>query len=350
MNLEANLDHDSSYKLLELDAELLDLLKQSDLVIRSSQDESNLVLCGPNKTWKLRQTNISNTALVAKYNDENNECIEAFTMVPSVLHAIATDSPELLASHVPTYMGDGNFMDALASRTISNFKQYSAEELKQHMPMSDGQFTDAWRQNCGSEVNNIACILGEEVVASVLADILLHVRAQGLQITDAIDASLLNPETIGCSEHANVVRSVIDKYSILETSGARFDLPSIIKFYGLLTLEKHASHRPILLKEFKTIWMDAIPISGEWELDIDLLKSRCVHGHPNTVRFLSPHDLKSDPRARFKQLFTVKPEWELSEMVPFIEPVWNKSIKLENFVMKFARRKKIGTKILVSSR
>lgn len=351
MKLDANLDHDNSYKLLALTPELAKLLESSDLVVRSCHEGSGLMLCGPDATWKLRQTNNSNTALMGRY-DESGEVIESFTMIPSVLDAHLVADPQLVKSHIPTYTGEGRFMDAAASKTIPNYKTNSVVELMDQMPLSDGQFREAWRYHCGTEVNGVACLLSDDVIASVLSDILLHVRTEEVQLDVPFASHLLEADKVRASEPLEVVQTVINKYTMAEPGSnlLQFEMSAIIRFYGLYILEKHASYRPITLQDFKTLWLDAIPISGDWDLDLQLLKCRCVRGYPDTVRYLSPDDLKSDPRGRFKQLFTVKPEWELSELEPFIVQIWNRSIKLENFIMKFARRRKVGTKVLVSPR
>jgi sister chromatid cohesion protein DCC1 len=69
-----------------------------------------------------------------------------------------------------------------------------------------------------------------------------------------------------------------------------------------------------------------------------------------TIRYLTKHMLSDIPKVRFQQLLGMRSSWELSEMIPFIDDLRNKSVKLESFVMKYARKKTVGRKIIITAK
>jgi sister chromatid cohesion protein DCC1 len=119
--------------------------------------------------------------------------------------------------------------------------------------------------------------------------------------------------------------------------------------FGISVLRNHAG-RAILIEKFLEMWKESIPIRVDWSLDINDLHGNFIYPTPYTVQYFTKENLSKDPKIRFQQLLTVKNSWELTEILPFIDEIRNKSVKLESYVMKYARKRTVGKKIMVSAR
>lgn len=58
--------------------------------------------------------------------------------------------------------------------------------------------------------------------------------------------------------------------------------------------------------------------------------------------------MSPDPRSRFAWLLDIKPEWELEEIWSLVKDVAPDNVKRESYIMKFARKRKVGRKVMIS--
>lgn len=68
------------------------------------------------------------------------------------------------------------------------------------------------------------------------------------------------------------------------------------------------------------------------------------------MRYIDSNQLPKNPKDRILLLLSIKSAWELDELTPFIKEIVPNNVKIANFVMKFARKRQVGSKTIISSR
>lgn len=86
---------------------------------------------------------------------------------------------------------------------------------------------------------------------------------------------------------------------------------------------------------------DASATKFAGSLDIDLLNGNIVcelnSAGAVVVRYLPSAELAADAATRFKQLFTIKTKWKLSELEPFIQPLVGFGKTRDDLLLQFTR-------------
>lgn len=131
----------------------------------------------------------------------------------------------------------------------------------------------------------------------------------------------------------------------------------IITWFGLYVLQSKEGTE-LAIDDFIDLWAASIPISlsdltsGDQSASLDLtdLVGNYIKVSPSRIIYFTKSQLSDNPKTRFSQLLAVKSTWELSEIVPFLEDIRNKSVKMESFIMKFAKKKTVGKRVYVSAR
>lgn len=368
MKLMASVDNGHHYRLLRLTPDLEQALAEGTLVFKSSSisREPVLVGCTANKTYQLRQMNQSNTLLLARpFHDDDDDGLaevdksaslasqldrETISRTPSSLLAfgaahnfiepVEMTSSLLNSLDIPLYHGGGQI-----SRTPVKM---SLEDLRMTAPMSDAQFDHQWKMAGGFESSGIACLPADEFAQQILDEFLNECTVKRPRewfktpvpdLFTSLDCDIDEPDQVQLA----VTLKFASENGIL-------DARKIAQFYGSRTLYS-LKFETYPLPDFLSKWSHNIPVEVPFELTLDMLSGLHYCPTPTTIRYFDEKNLSTNPKTRFKQLFAAKGTWGLEDMLPFIEPVrFNKAIKLDNFIMKFAKRRKIGTGVVISER
>lgn len=354
----------SSYRLLQLTPELLKALESNENQLKLKAPEENgglLVVCTNEKTFKLRQMNQTNTLLAMKtrlVDDDGDRITDkmsavakplvAFGSIPYFLEPVEI-SGELQVSKIPKYLGN------LKVENNELKIRESVESLKSRSAISDEEFWKTWYYHGGTEIDGVACIIDTRVIKTLLDEILAAIVAEGLSFEqfelEQVYKGLNYEETD--DEPMHVINSILLKFCTFKDDiYYSINRQDIVNWIGIHTLREHAIHKPMPLDEFFTEWRRAIPVinSEDWILDLTKLTGNYVCPDNSTIRHLTLQQLPDNAKARFQQLFNIKGRWELDEMVPFIDDLRSKTVKLGSFVMKYARKKTIGNKTIISAR
>ncbi|SCU90782.1 LAME_0E10022g1_1 [Lachancea meyersii CBS 8951] len=370
--LYSQLHTDEDYKLLVLNSELLAALEAgSKLEFKASSPEDSVVLCSKNKTWLLRQKNHSNTALVMREfipEDVSDSGIRLPPGVeePSMYHlAYTKQSKELEArltkgdidiSMLPIYTGD--YQDFKETLQRSNAVRWTLKALQKYSPCSDEEFARKWPIVGGCVVDDVACILSQDFISRVLHILLMSCMAESLDF-EALDMSQVFAavnKDMGEGEEFNpftldVVRTVVGKFSKVTDEGKyAIQRKAVSQWYGVEALKKYASRVMISQEEFMIKWKSSFPPYFTCDLDFAALRGCFYRPLGRSIQYFSKQTLPDDPKERFAYLFKLQSSWELEEMIPYIEQLNTKGVKIDNFVMKYARRKRQGKRTLVSAR
>lgn len=352
----------SSYRLLQLTPELQSALESKDgeaapgLTFKAPQTEAGLVVCTGDKTFKLRKMNQTNTVLTVKTHVRDSEDdvdmseggssrpLIAFGSVPYFLEATEI-SGDIRFEQVPRYLGSGRIEvnDGMGKGSVAALKQRSA--------ISDKEFYVSWYQNAGVEIDGVACIISPNVLKTLLGEMLTAVVADGLDFKQlqlhSVYKALTSDEE---GEPVDVVEALLRRFCTIDGDYYCIDEQEVVNWLGIQTLREQAFTSPISMDSFMKQWRESIPISSDWNLDLAKLTGSYVCPNPSTIRYLTLDLLSNNPKQRFSQLFTFKTTWDLDEMVPFIDDLRSKTVKLESFVMKYARKKTGNGKITISPR
>ena len=104
------------------------------------------------------------------------------------------------------------------------------------------------------------------------------------------------------------------------------------------------------LVEFLIKWKSTFPPFFACDIDMDMLRGYYYRPQQEHIQYLAKNTLPTDAKERFQMLFALQSTWDLEDIEPFIEPLNTKGLKPELFVMKYARRRKVRGKVLVSGR
>lgn len=369
MKLMASVDNGHHYRLLRLTPDLEEALNDGTLVFKSStiSREPILVGCTANKTYQLRQMNQSNTLLLTRpYNHDGDdkekmEVDKASSLASQLDHEMKPCTPSSLIAFGAAH----NFIEPveMASSTLESLEiplyhgggkisrapvKMSLDDLRMTAPMSDAQFNAQWRMAGGLESSGIACMPADEFSQQVLDEFLNECTVKRprewfkTQVSD-----LFNSVKCDVDEPDHVQLAVVLKFV---AENGILDAHKIAQFYGHRTLCSLKSE-VFPLTDFLSKWSHTIPVEVPFELTLDMLAGLHYCPTPTSIKYFDEKNLSTNPKIRFKQLFSAKGTWELEDMLPFIEPVrFNKVIKLDNFIMKFAKRRKLGTRTVISER
>jgi len=139
---------------------------------------------------------------------------------------------------------------------------------------------------------------------------------------DSIPIDNLTVEKITSSlstdDRPECIASILNFFSTTPTPPYSLSQTSLLRHYGLRTLQTHPSAQPT--PAFLQSWRLSLPsILPNTTLDLSLLRGECFHPTHKTIQYLPSRELALAPERRFAQLFAVKEKWEMGEILPFLE-------------------------------
>ncbi|QLL32109.1 hypothetical protein HG536_0C02780 [Torulaspora globosa] len=367
-NLYSRLSCDPSYKLVQLTPELLEALTSDEPQLQFKcfdEKRSDVVLCSARRTWLLRQKNHSNTVMLMREflpEDEQTQEDSSLFGIPRPINDLlgysrTTYEYETRATEgrinldlVPIYNGEVNFPGE------SKLKGRTLKDVFDNSPSSETECKVRWYQLGGCVVNGCPCILSPDMLSNALHVTLMSALAESL------DFDRLHP-----CETYEVVQKDVEKgrspyvLEVVRTVLAKFGTPNddetwklnrrqVAQWYGVRALQKFASRHSVPLEEFLIKWKSTFPPFAGFDIDIKMLRGWFCEPTRGTVQYVSKDTLPVDVKDRFKMLFKLQSQWDLEAFAPFIEDLNTKGLKIDTFIMKYARKRRIGKKIVVCSR
>lgn len=370
-NLYSKVNCDSSYKLVQLTPDLLEALQkpatESHLKFKALDDDrSDVVLCSRDKTWLIKQKNHSNTVMlmrgfVPETQDSQDE--ESFFGMPrpsadmlgfsrtTYEYETRPIQGRVNLDLVPVYGGELDFPP-----DESKIKCRTLKDLLDNSPSSETESKLRWNSLGGCEINGFPCLLSPEFLTNALHVTLMSALAESLDF-DRLHV---------CETHAAVVKDMEkgrNPYvqSVVETVLAKFGTPveekiyrlnksQVATWYGLRALKKFASTHSLPLEEFLIKWKATFPPFAPFDIDVKMLKGWFFQPIKGNIQYVSKDTLPMEIKDRFKLLFKLQSQWDLDEFEPFVEELNTKGLKIDTFIMKYARKRRVGKKTIVSSR
>ncbi|CCE62042.1 hypothetical protein TPHA_0B03700 [Tetrapisispora phaffii CBS 4417] len=390
INLHTKLKNDYSYKLIQLTPDLLKILtnkeNRNSLQFKSvsrdlnNDDETNqnndVVLCSDDKTWLMRQMNHSNTVLLMKEfipdeapdsdkvplfgtNTAPNKDYLGFVRTTFEYETQLINNPLVNLNNIPIYNGEIEFPKKSEKLHIKDKKTILKNSL-----CSREEFDRRWTNIGGCRINGYMCILSSDFMSKVLHIVLMSIMAESLDTKNLTIKDIYNAVNKDINEDQentknnlyskDVVETVIKKFSLMNIESKqetwRLNMKEIVMWYGINALKKYVSKKSMSQDEFLIKWKSLFPPYFPSEMDLQLLAGWYYRPSSNSIQYISKDILPNDIKDRFKMLFKLQSQWQQEDIVPFIEEFNTKNLKIDSFIMKFSRRKRIGNKFIISSR
>lgn len=332
------------YKLLQLNPELvLAIEKGEEIVIKQSATlEPQLVMTSAASTWKIRQMNHSNLVLLMQESKDMN--VGAYASGASdpepglVGVALCTYEYELTAMKgyidpqmIPTYTGGDVPKKVLMAQLLDD------------SPVSPAEFAEAWSKLGGCELDGYAVILSTEVVSRVLYLVLTTLIAHQVDYNERLPVEdIINWLP---SESPAVVRSVVAKFC----QGDKLDNNAVVRWFGIEKL-KDLKTQTVVHKIFLLKWKSSLPEFYSVPLDIAELKGYYFTPVDGMIQYIDKDLLANDIKVRVAQLLDRHRQWDYDEFVSLIDDLVPAGKKPDTLIMKHARKKRVGSKFVVTSR
>ncbi|AAS50351.1 AAL015Wp [Eremothecium gossypii ATCC 10895] len=361
VNLYTELENVGTYKVLQLTEELIRAFQSGPVELKAGGDDSEVVLCSADKTWAVRQKNHSNTVILMK----------EFAPVPAAETQVSARGPVQ-----GEWLGYTQQTCELEPRATAGQVDLSAlpiyngqhvgdgpdvETLVENATCSRAEFYAAWRAAGGCSVGGTACVISPDLLGRTLHLVLATAVADGFDLAcvgpEQMWASIARSMAAGAHGATHpysreVIETVLHRFGRVGSDGVSFelDLSRIARWYGVQALKKFASTEAIMVDEFMIKWRSLFPAYFRCDLDLELLYGEFARPQHERIQYLSRSTLPMDIKDRFQQLFRIQNAWDIREITPFIEELNTRGIGMDNFVLKYARRKKTGKTIVVMPR
>ncbi|CAL9730502.1 sister chromatid cohesion protein Dcc1p [Monosporozyma unispora] len=396
VNLHSKLTLDNSYKLIQLTPDLLKVIEQNDSnptnttglefktldVTGDHKHKSEVVLCSSDKTWLLRQKNHSNTVLLMKQYEPEEKVIVPEHMLfgckeqPSLdLMSFSKTTYEyetnlikgkINLDVIPLYDGDLNFGEDF-DKDVKSVHLKTIDELVENSACSKQECLKEWYKIGGCIVNGYICLPSDAFISQALHITLVSVLGGSLDmskltlnetykvVTSDIDDEY-NPYTL------EVILTVLNKFGTKftdEDGNEHWEInkETVAKWYGKQALNKYARQHSVAIDEFLINWKSMFPPFFPCDIAISMLRGLIYKPTDDSIHYISRAILPMEPKERFKTLFKLQSTWLLEDIAPFVEELNTRGLKLDSFIMKYARRRRVPvpgdrrkTQIIVSSR
>ncbi|ODQ78880.1 hypothetical protein BABINDRAFT_162550 [Babjeviella inositovora NRRL Y-12698] len=358
MDIYTRLRPSRQYKLLELTPEVLTILEAGteELSIKASGKDSEIVLCSSDATFQIRQKNHTNTLLLMNHTQDGaDERLVGFSSLSSELELTKVKGKIDLISKIPVY---ANFGDDLSRIESCGFLDITVDELVCRSPVSTSEFRTLWFDKYnGCEIEGKAVLLSRGFITQALNFVLTALLASELDM-----ARLSVRDTLQAVEDTDytheLVRTVLWKFSLFPTVNEQgeeqfsLDKAKVSKWYGVNALREHAQ-RLISPDEFLIAWKSAFPPFFDCPIDLQMLAGYYVRPLVDKIQYINLDTVvlvEKDPIKRFKMLFKLQSTWDMPDILPFIEDLNVRNLKIDNFIMKYAKKKRVGKKFVVTGR
>lgn len=319
MQISAKIDDSRKLKLLQLTPKLENSLREGSLTLRSSASGDKVYVCTQNSTHFVRKLKQSNSLLLSEATPDG---LKIFAGAFELLETLESEA-HVDWSKFPIYEGR------------KQFESSKLEDKNPEITCSPSEFEAQLRQKPAVRLDSRIFCICPHVVHDVIVDIV-----SAMVEKENYDLSLPLAELkLERNELPEVIESVYSKFY----ENDHIDLKALSAWIGLYVLKQNQS--AVQIEKFYKEWAIDLPI--KMHVDIELLRGSVVHPKPGLVQFIEIQTLSTEPRARLSDLFSIKSEWALGEIAPFLEMLVPAGQKLENWISKFARKRHQGESFIV---
>ncbi|KTW26645.1 hypothetical protein T552_02654 [Pneumocystis carinii B80] len=337
---EENEELSDRIMLMEVPEDICEFLsgqKRGYLTLKSSYDGNNTVLCTSSKTYLLRNVTQTNSLLLFQRENEGFSLLkDAKSYLEIVSMPIRIDLEHL------SYIYDGYNLDV-----PDNTQVYTLCQVKRRTPASDEEIENAFIYFMCLFINGYLRRLSFDYAFHILQLILAYAQEEDIPLDSLKFDSLMS--NIGSDEREDVVKLVLRRFSKTKTEPYAIDGHSIAQWIGIHLLSKHKS-TPISYNEFIEKWRSTIPEPFSALTELSLLEGQYLLIEPSMIQYFPEDILPMDPAMRFRELFLVRPKWNLSDILPYIRGLATDETKVDSLLRKFTRKQTLNQQTIVIAR
>lgn len=337
--LQPHKDH--TYKLIQLTPELLKSMNNNaELTLKSGPDKSTLNLVSNDKTWKLRQMNHTNSALLMD-RQESDKLVGKINLLYE--YELTEAQVSIDTDNLPIYHGKSSLDLMIDEYTVN----YSLDELIDNTPISINQFMRLWYDLGGCEINQTCYLLSHQIIKCFLDNFLTMIIRDKLdyklgQYNIDINSVAKRIQTTNPDISNEVVVSLIHKFCDQSSESSNLFMINNDKVATWLGIEALKDHPFSDTKTFYLEWKNQFPPFYSIPINLTSLLGHYYRVN-ETITYLDESLLSNDLSSRLKQLFKLSGSWDLNELSPFITKfIVNK--KVESVLLKYAKVKRSGNR------
>lgn len=319
MQVSAKIDDSRKLRLLQLTPKLEKSLREGSLTLRSNALGDKVYVCTQNSTHLVRKLKQSNSLLLSSLTTSG---LKIYSGIFELLETLESEA-RVDWSRFPTYEGR------------KRFDSIRTDQKTPDITCSPSEFEAQLRHKPAVRLDSRIFLVAPHVVHDVIVDVV-----SAMVEKENYDLSLpLADLNLESDEKPEVIASVYNKFYEKD----RIDLEALSAWIGLYVLKQ--SHSAMRIEELYKEWAIDLPI--KMPVSIEILRASVVQPKPGLVQFIDIETLSTDPRARLEGLFSIKTEWGLAEIAPLLEMLVPSGQKLENWILKFARKRRQGEDFVV---
>ncbi len=316
----------------------------------SSSTEGYPVIVTDSRTFKIRQQNQSNCLMLMNTDKINGkDAGVSFDDFKSKL---------ILEDVKP----DVDMTGLITIRTIEQLRNtvdhsddgegYTLKDLFANSRASKAEFEDIISRQQIFEFRGCCYIAGDALVTTCIGKIVEKLIKQVVESGHELDIMEELNKFKYCEARKCVLGGeILEKHpkELIELCLRKFfgqdgindDL--IVRQFGLEVLRKH---KTLKLDDFMIELKLRLPFNYTPQIKLNQALGGCYYtfGDDKLIAYLDDSMLSEDPVRRFEQLFSLKPQWEVTEIEPFIDSINKKGTKPEKFLLKFCKVKRVGKK------
>ncbi|KAI5959729.1 DCC1 [Candida pseudojiufengensis] len=329
------------YKLIQLPPQLQSHLSKlkNNLQLKSTNN-GNVLLVTEDKTFKLRQNNQSNTILLMRHENDKligyDKCFYQYEL-NEILGKIINSSD----IDIPIYENEKSIQKIT--------KKLTKQQLFNLSPCSKFEFEKLWIEMNYINIENQVFKISNNLITEILYDLITFLISKN-------KLEEFRKEDIEISYDSNLVNSIFLNFTIT-TKDNKYKLndEKIINWFGINELKKLKieEENQIKLNDFYLNWKSSLPSFYNVSLSITSLRGNYLTKTINKIEFIKYvplENLSQDPIIKFKQLILIEPIWKYDEILYFFSDFIKSGKKIDSIILKYGKKKKIGSKFIVCSR
>ncbi|KAI5949561.1 DCC1 [Candida jiufengensis] len=330
-----------TYKLIQIPPQTITHLQNSNnLQLKTTKENSNVLLTTTNKTFRMRQNNHSNTILLMNH--------EFFGGGGSRLVGYDKCFYQYEINEIPGLINDELNIPILENEKdiekISG-RRVTKNELFEKSPCSLEEFELKWIELNFIEFNSKVFKISFSLITEILFDLITYLIS-----TKSTDYEFVKDEIV--IDHLSIlVESIILKFTTEKNGKYKLNNEKIISWFGIIELTKS---KQLKLNDFYLNWKNSLPSFYNFPLDLLQIKGNYVtyiHQNNQYIKYINPANLSKDVNLRFKQLLSIQSIWKYEELCEFFDDFIKVGKKIDSTILKFGKKKKIsGGKFIVTGR
>ncbi|XP_025111078.1 sister chromatid cohesion protein DCC1-like isoform X1 [Pomacea canaliculata] len=332
-------------KLLELDTDVLCALEAGERVVLRGDKDDTAVLCTKNKTFDLKEAELSNSMLLLEnlsygpdLPDEGPQEIHHL-QVSAVLHKyfeLRIIKPRL--QKLKHLLDENQYSGQECEEDPQHQgKKYTMDDFLNRVQASEQDITDGLKKLRAFEFKGFWRVLDFDHLSTVLSHV-IQLSEEG----DWINTGIPLAECIEVLQELfprEVIQHVVSCYAVLQENNEseiyRINEDKVCQFYAEVCLRNAGKFN---LQEFLQVWEQSVPLGMKINLSqVEGVALIDRESKPETISFFSVEDLPEEVSERFDYLFDTKKKWTLQEISPYVSDLTTDKLDVGALLTKYAR-------------